>query len=58
MPESGIRVGPGSSLTRSAEHPAVVGHEDGSVTLFYYDNGARAPKDAQGKWTMDSKALS
>jgi hypothetical protein len=33
----------------------VVGHEDGSITLFYYDNGARAPKDAQGKWTMDSK---
>jgi len=55
VPESGIRVGPGSSLTRSAEHPAVVGHDDGSVTLFYYDNGARAPKDAQGKWTIDSK---
>jgi hypothetical protein len=33
----------------------VVGHEDGSITLFYYDNGARAPKDAQGKWTVDSK---
>lgn len=53
VPESGIRVGPGSTLTRSAEHPAVVGHADGSVTLFYYDNGARAPKDAQGKWTLD-----
>jgi len=52
--DSGVRVGQGSSITRSAEHPAVIAHSDGSVTLFYYDNGARPIKEANGKWQMDS----
>ena len=52
--DSGIRVGQGSSITRSAEHPAVIAHSDGSITLFYYDNGSRPIKEADGKWKMDS----
>jgi hypothetical protein len=52
--DSGVRVGPGaSSITRSGEHPGAIAHEDGTVTLFYYDNCAKAPKDAAGKWACD-----
>ncbi len=51
--DSGIRIGTGAaSLTRSAEHPAAVAHADGSVTIFYYDNGARPGLDASGKQNM------
>ena len=51
--DSGIRIGTGAaSLTRSAEHPAAVAHADGSVTLFYYDNGSRSGVDASGKQKM------
>ena len=51
--DSGIRIGTGAaSLTRSAEHPAAVAHADGSVTLFYYDNGSRPGLDASGKQNM------
>ena len=55
--DSGIRVGPdASTLTRSAEHPGAIAHEDGTVTLFYYDNCAKAPKDSAGKWSCDPQA--
>ena len=51
--DSGIRIGTGAaSLTRSAEHPAAVAHADGSVTIFYYDNGARPGLDVSGKQNM------
>jgi hypothetical protein len=51
--DAGLRVGPGSSsITRSAEHPAVAAHADGSITLFYFDNGARPGKDSSGKQNM------
>ena len=51
--DSGIRIGTGAaSLTRSAEHPAAVAHADGSVTLFYYDNGSRPGVDAGGRQNM------
>jgi hypothetical protein len=51
--DSGFRIGTGAaSLTRSAEHPAAVAHADGSVTLFYYDNGARPGVDSSGKQNM------
>lgn len=51
--DSGVRVGEGSSITRSAEHPTAVVHSDGSVTIFYYDNGARPGLDSAGKPKMD-----
>lgn len=54
--DSGVRVGEGSSITRSAEHPAAVVHSDGSVTIFYYDNGARTGLDSAGKQKMDPNA--
>ena len=55
--DSGVRVGPDASrLTRSAEHPGAIAHEDGTVTLFYYDNCAKAPKDSSGKWSCDPQA--
>ena len=51
--DTGIRVGPGApSITRSAEHPAAAVHSDGSVTLFYFDNGARPGKDSSGRQNM------
>jgi len=51
--DSGLRIGTGAaSLTRSAEHPAAITHADGSVTLFYYDNGARPGLDSAGKQNM------
>lgn len=52
--DPGVRVGPGASvITRSGEHPGAIAHDDGTVTLFYYDNCAKAPKDAAGKWACD-----
>lgn len=51
--DPGVRVGPGAaSITRSAEHPAAAVHSDGSVTLFYFDNGARPGKDSSGRQNM------
>lgn len=51
--DSGIRIGTGAaSLTRSAEHPAAIAHADGSVTIFYYDNGARPGLDSAGRQNM------
>lgn len=56
-PDTGVRVGPGASgLTRSAEHPGAIAHDDGTVTLFYYDNCAKAPKDSAGKWACDPQS--
>lgn len=41
-PDPGIRIGAGSNIDQSAEHPTIIGHSDGSVTMFYFDNGAVA----------------
>ena len=41
-PDAGIRIGTGSSIDQSAEHPTAINHSDGSVTMFYFDNGAVA----------------
>ena len=38
--DSGVRVGIGTSIDQSGEHPTAIGHSDGSVTMFYFDNGA------------------
>lgn len=55
--DSGVRIGPNAStITRSGEHPGAIAHEDGTVTLFYYDNCAKAPKDSSGKWACDPQA--
>jgi hypothetical protein len=52
--DAGVRIGPGAGgITRSGEHPGAIAHEDGTVTLFYYDNCAKAPRDASGKWACD-----
>lgn len=41
--ESGVRIGEGAqNITRSAEHPTVVRHSDGTFTMFYFDNASRA----------------
>lgn len=56
--DSGIRVGVGASaITRSGEHPAAVVHADGSVTLFYFDNGARQGLDSAGKQKMEPQDM-
>jgi hypothetical protein len=36
--EAGIRIGTGGAITTSAEHPAAVLENDGSVTLYYCNN--------------------
>ena len=48
-PDSGIRIGPGSSIDQSAEHPTAIAHSDGSVTMFYFDNGAHGLYYASSK---------
>jgi hypothetical protein len=55
--DPGVRVGEGTSLSRSAEHPAAVAHSDGSVTIFYFDNGARPGLDSAGKQKMEPNAM-
>lgn len=41
--EAGVRIGLGAqNITRSAEHPTVVRHSDGTFTMFYFDNASRA----------------
>ncbi|MCX6430977.1 MAG: hypothetical protein NTX12_08565 [Actinobacteria bacterium] len=47
-PESGVRVGKGSQLDQSAEHPTAISHSDGSITMFYFDNGSGASKSQGG----------
>ena len=48
--EAGVRVGAGAALSGSAEHPTVVTHADGTVTLFYFRN----TDGATGLWTATS----
>ena len=36
-PDAGVRIGTGSSIDQSAEHPTAINHSDGSVTMFYFD---------------------
>lgn len=36
--ESGVRVGPGSTLAGNAEHPCAILNSDGSTTIFYFRN--------------------
>ena len=48
-PDAGVRIGAGSSINQSAEHPTAINHSDGSVTMFYFDN------DAHGLYYASSK---
>lgn len=50
--ESGVRIGVGSTITGSAEHPSVIRHPDGSVTAFY---GRPTPGDygLHYSWSRD-----
>jgi len=38
--EPGVRVGKGSNLDQSGEHPTAIAHADGSMTIFFFDNGS------------------
>ena len=47
--ESGVRIGSGASnITRSAEHPAIVRHSDGTYTMFYFDNASGSADKSTG----------
>jgi len=46
--ESGVRVGSGSGIDMSAEHPFVVKRSDGTFRMFYYRN------NPTGLWTATS----
>lgn len=47
--ESGVRIGSGASnITRSAEHPAIVRHSDGTFTMFYFDNASGSADRSTG----------
>ena len=47
--EAGVRVGAGAqNVTRSAEHPTIVRHSDGSYTMFYFDNGSGSSDKSTG----------
>ncbi len=47
--ESGVRIGSGASnITRSAEHPAIVRHNDGTFTIFYFDNASGSADRSTG----------
>lgn len=46
--ETGVRVGKGSNLDQSAEHPTAISHADGSTTLFYFDNGSGSSNPQNG----------
>ena len=48
-PDAGVRIGPGSSIDQSAEHPTAINHSDGSVTIFYFDSGAHGLYYASSK---------
>ena len=36
--DSGVRIGPGATLSGSAAHPTAIANSDGSVTVFYFRN--------------------
>jgi hypothetical protein len=47
--EPGVRIGDGAqNITRSAEHPTVVRHSDGTFTMFYFDNASRSANKSTG----------
>lgn len=47
--ESGVRIGEGAqNITRSAEHPTVVRHSDGTFTMFYFDNASKSANKSTG----------
>ncbi len=47
--ESGVRIGAGAqNITRSAEHPTVVRHSDGTFTMFYFDNASMSANKSTG----------
>ena len=46
--ESGVRVGSGSSIDKSAEHPFVIKKTDGTFRMFFYNNSPTA------QWTATS----
>lgn len=47
--EAGVRIGAGAqNITRSAEHPTVVRHSDGTFTMFYFDNASMSANKSTG----------
>ena len=47
--ESGVRIGDGAqNITRSAEHPTIVRHSDGTFTMFYFDNASKSANKSTG----------
>lgn len=47
--ETGVRIGAGAqNITRSAEHPTVVRHSDGTFTMFYFDNASMSANKSTG----------
>lgn len=47
--ESGVRIGEGAqNITRSAEHPTIVRHSDGTFTMFYFDNASQSANKSTG----------
>lgn len=47
--ESGVRIGEGAqNITRSAEHPTVIRHSDGTFTMFYFDNASKSANKSTG----------
>ena len=36
--DAGVRIGPGASLSGSAEHPCAIVNSDGSISIFYFRN--------------------
>ncbi len=47
-PETGVRVGEGSNIDKSAEHPFVIKKTDGTFRMFFYVN------DPTASWTATS----
>ncbi len=50
--DSGVRIGKGSTIDQSGEHPTAITHADGSVTIFYFDNGANPPSPPRSEYGL------
>jgi hypothetical protein len=51
--EPGVRVGKGSSIDKSGEHPTAISHADGSVTMFFFDNGSGSLKSPNSEMGLN-----
>ncbi len=50
--DTGVRIGKGSAIDQSGEHPTAITHADGSVTIFYFDNGANPPSSPRSEYGL------